>query len=200
MNKKLQRNSRSAILNCIELTVRTRWVCRFSIAVATFFGLELRLSAAKDTKDGSANPYASPAPLPDRISVPSLVCPYCNHTFPLTWAKYFYNFQGNHDCPSCGKRGHLKWTLSYVVRSIGTTILFIGVAATISFVTMPFFGYVSYLVTLPMAYILGLVLDRHYDTTRPNIARIKEDGTKRSIEDHSMETAQVLSDPSEISK
>jgi hypothetical protein len=38
-----------------------------------------------------------------------MTCPYCNHTFPLTWARYYKEKWGRHTCPRCSKTGRLKF-------------------------------------------------------------------------------------------
>jgi hypothetical protein len=38
-----------------------------------------------------------------------MTCPYCQHTFPLTWARYFKSPTGKHTCPSCNKQSRLKF-------------------------------------------------------------------------------------------
>jgi hypothetical protein len=38
-------------------------------------------------------------------------CPYCNHTFPLTWPRYFKAPTGRHICPHCSKPAKLKFRL-----------------------------------------------------------------------------------------
>src|SRR5215471_1752109 len=35
-------------------------------------------------------------------------CPYCNHTFALTWQRYFTSPMGRHTCPSCTKLSQIK--------------------------------------------------------------------------------------------
>ena len=43
-------------------------------------------------------------------------CPYCNHTFPLTWSRYFKATTGRHTCPSCLKRSRLPFRpLTFVI-------------------------------------------------------------------------------------
>jgi hypothetical protein len=39
-------------------------------------------------------------------------CPYCNHTFPLTWGRYLKAGTGKHTCPQCLKPARLKFRAS----------------------------------------------------------------------------------------
>jgi len=38
-----------------------------------------------------------------------MTCPYCNHTYPLTWARYFKATTGRHICPHCFKSSRTKF-------------------------------------------------------------------------------------------
>jgi hypothetical protein len=40
-------------------------------------------------------------------------CPYCNHTFPLAWARYFKAGLGRHVCPACLKPSRLEFGVRY---------------------------------------------------------------------------------------
>ena len=42
-------------------------------------------------------------------------CPYCNHTFPLTWRRYFTEPTAAHKCPACNKQSRLPRTTSYLI-------------------------------------------------------------------------------------
>ncbi len=42
-------------------------------------------------------------------------CPYCNHTFRLTWARYFKAVFGRHRCPSCLHHSRLEFGVVYAV-------------------------------------------------------------------------------------
>ncbi|OGA11075.1 MAG: hypothetical protein A3D95_13665 [Betaproteobacteria bacterium RIFCSPHIGHO2_12_FULL_69_13] len=40
-------------------------------------------------------------------------CPFCECSFPLTWARYLGAPAGRHACPACGRRSRLRPGLSY---------------------------------------------------------------------------------------
>ncbi len=40
-------------------------------------------------------------------------CPFCDRSFPLTWARYLGAPAGRHACPACGRRSRLRHSLSY---------------------------------------------------------------------------------------
>ena len=42
-----------------------------------------------------------------------MICPYCAHTFPLTWHRYWKALFGKHTCPSCGRKSRLSAGLGY---------------------------------------------------------------------------------------
>jgi NAD-dependent SIR2 family protein deacetylase len=47
---------------------------------------------------------------------PRMKCPYCYHTFPLTWGRYLKSLTGKHVCPSCLKPSRLKFrALTFII-------------------------------------------------------------------------------------
>ena len=43
----------------------------------------------------------------------SMTCPYCSHSFALTWGRYLAAPLGKHLCPACGRRSKFKLTFRY---------------------------------------------------------------------------------------
>jgi hypothetical protein len=42
-----------------------------------------------------------------------MICPYCTHSFPLTWRRYWGAPFGRHTCPSCERKSRLSTGLVY---------------------------------------------------------------------------------------
>ncbi|SRR6266568_1256681 len=43
-----------------------------------------------------------------------MICPYCEHSFPLTWRRYWLRVPfGSYSCPSCGGKSKLSTGLVY---------------------------------------------------------------------------------------
>jgi hypothetical protein len=65
-----------------------------------------------------------------------LVCPYCQHIFPLTWQRYWAAPLGGHRCPQCQRTSHFKdhsvwvWPIRIAGILVGG-ILFLTVSAYI---------------------------------------------------------------------
>lgn len=59
-----------------------------------------------------------------------LVCPYCQHSFPLTWRRYWSAPLGGHQCPQCSRVSYLKdnsfwvWPIRMAGIMIGGIALF----------------------------------------------------------------------------
>ena len=62
----------------------------------------------------------------------SMICPYCNHSFPLTWVRYLKSPLARHTCPRCGLRSRFRWRLSYFVLVVLACLVFVGVAFTLT--------------------------------------------------------------------
>ena len=58
-----------------------------------------------------------------------MLCPYCNHSFEHTWARYFGSPFGKHQCPDCGGKSRFSLTVGYVA------LLFFGYIALVAVAT-----------------------------------------------------------------
>jgi 4-amino-4-deoxy-L-arabinose transferase-like glycosyltransferase len=58
-------------------------------------------------------------------------------------------------------------TISYLAKTFVTTWCSLAIACAIAFLTRPVFGNMLLFVTLPIAVVFVVVMDRRYDKTRP---------------------------------
>ncbi len=66
-----------------------------------------------------------------------MTCPYCNHSFPLTWRRYFSSPFGRHVCPQCGRKSKFRLTVSYVAVISVAWIVFYGLALALTVLVFP---------------------------------------------------------------
>lgn len=64
-------------------------------------------------------------------------CPYCNHSFPLTWSRYLRAPLGKHLCPGCGKCSRLRLTTGYVAAVLAATLVYYGIAFAVTVIAFP---------------------------------------------------------------
>ena len=87
-------------------------------------------------------------------------CPYCEHTFPLTWERYFKSPWGRHVCPRCSKPSRLKFRLLTAVIELIVGLL---CAAPVAIVFQHWLGgYWALLGAIPTM-LVTLPLDRMFD-------------------------------------
>ena len=55
-------------------------------------------------------------------------CPYCHHTFALTWKEYLQEIWGRHNCVACKRRFKLSFSWSYLVIAVLITLIVGGLA------------------------------------------------------------------------
>ena len=111
------------------------------------------------------NPYRSPAVQPEgpaSAAVPSraLKCPYCGHTFPLTWKRYIDAPTGAHQCPACGKTGKLRLTAVYLLALVVTDFALLGGGGLVGYLLAQTWGLA---VGLGIGFVSSFAFDRHYD-------------------------------------
>lgn len=100
----------------------------------------------------------------------SLTCPYCSYQFALTWARYCCAPLGNHRCPACQEWGHLELTAAYFRKVLTLGMLPFVIAGTISFSLLRYSesaGSISFSITIPIALLLAIIMDKHFESTRP---------------------------------
>jgi len=66
-------------------------------------------------------------------STRAMKCPDCKHEFRLTVREYLREPGGRHNCPACGTRFRLKYSVSYVVLLIMAEIITAAVPALLVF-------------------------------------------------------------------
>ena len=97
-----------------------------------------------------------------------MICPYCNHSFPLTWARYFRSPLGKHDCPECGAVSRLNWPPSYFAFAI---LVWVAYVTASLFLTQSFtpterrhpLGAPYFLAIYLIGCVIIVPLDRWYD-------------------------------------
>ena len=96
-----------------------------------------------------------------------MICPYCNHSFPLTWSRYARSPRGRHTCPSCHKLSKFKLTLSYCLLAAGSWVVLFALIFVVTALLLPRGARVLGLYYFLGLYLIGLVflipLDRFYD-------------------------------------
>lgn len=62
-----------------------------------------------------------------------MICPYCQHEFPLTWARYFGAPFGKHTCPHCEHPSKFRMTATYLLVLVAAwpTIFLVSLAVTV---------------------------------------------------------------------
>jgi hypothetical protein len=58
----------------------------------------------------------------------TMKCPYCNHTFALTWKEYFWEARGHHNCVACKRRFKLSYSWSYLAIAVLIALIIAGLA------------------------------------------------------------------------
>jgi VIT1/CCC1 family predicted Fe2+/Mn2+ transporter len=88
-----------------------------------------------------------------------MICPTCNHKFPLTWTRYRQALFDYHTCPSCRKRFKLAATAWYSLALVLVAAIFGSLPALIVFfvTTNVYYGLVTSLV---LSFAIVLPLDR----------------------------------------
>ncbi|MGB5959511.1 MAG: hypothetical protein WBG73_02535 [Coleofasciculaceae cyanobacterium] len=104
-----------------------------------------------------------------------LVCPHCQHSFPLTWRRYWSAPLGNYCCPQCKRLSHLKansvWILPLQIMGI---ILVLGIP---SFFLIYIFHDLFTGVVFLLIGILGITIpldkwiDGHFKQLKPRKAK-----------------------------
>jgi hypothetical protein len=89
-----------------------------------------------------------------------LVCPHCQHSFALTWKRYFQSPMANYSCPCCHKSSSLSklsWQLPfYTLLNFILILPFFFFFIMTAEVLVIFIGFV-------VIFIIGLPLDKHID-------------------------------------
>ncbi len=100
-------------------------------------------------------------------------CPYCNHEFPLTWARYVKSPLGRHVCPSCLKQSRLEFGI------VSAALLLLVAAAVATPGVLLFYrwfgGYWAVLGALP-TFIVIFPLDKMLDGKRRKLRGLDESG------------------------
>ena len=109
-----------------------------------------------------------------------MTCPHCNHSFPLTWSRYFRAPLGKHTCPSCGRRAKFKLTATYLAVVLIAWLIFYGAAFLVIVVAFP--GRWQRILKAPHAIaacVIGCVvllpLDRVYDERFRRLEKLSDD-------------------------
>lgn len=99
-----------------------------------------------------------------------MICPYCQHAFPLTWRSYFKSIFGRHVCPACAKVSRLKFKYSHFFLLLGIGLLCaVPGAAVILFLTSDIWAVLG---VIP-AIIVILPLDRLLDAKFKHLQKIE---------------------------
>ena len=94
-------------------------------------------------------------------------CPYCSHSFPLTWRRYWTSFTGKHKCPNCGQRSQLEFTLPYVAFFLAVALVTLVLARVLSIVLFDDWrsapGFRFRIGFYAVAFVTFTILDRLFD-------------------------------------
>src|SRR5688572_19043673 len=97
-----------------------------------------------------------------------MTCPYCNHSFPLTWRRYAKSPLGKHTCPACSRKSKFTLTSFYLTFLMVSWIVFFVLAVVVTLLVFPMTW--QQLVGIPYFVVLYLVgciviipLDRIFD-------------------------------------
>lgn len=104
-----------------------------------------------------------------------LRCPHCQHSFPLTWRRYWATPLGGHHCPQCRKTSHLKdnslwvWPIRMAGIMVGGIILF----ALASYILKHFLiGILFFIIgSFGIGFITDKWLDGHLRRLEPSKAK-----------------------------
>jgi uncharacterized membrane protein len=97
-------------------------------------------------------------------------CPYCNHTFALTWKEYFREVWGHHNCVACKRRFKLAFSWSYLAIALLVALIVGGLAAfLVAYRTHSRVGAVAAGVVIILVVLLPLDrwLDDHWRRSAP---------------------------------
>lgn len=84
-----------------------------------------------------------------------MICPHCEHLFPLTWRRYGKSLLGKHICPACGRISRFRLTASYFAFVLGAWIFFFALALVVALLIFPKTW--QHLVSIPYFAILYFV-------------------------------------------
>ena len=88
-------------------------------------------------------------------------CPYCNHEFPLTWARYLGAPAGRHVCPDCRRVSRFRWTAASWLRQLAMVC---AGAVPVGYIFYFWLGAFGDLLGVALGGLLvGLPLDKFYD-------------------------------------
>ena len=84
-------------------------------------------------------------------------CPGCNHEFKLTVREYLREPGGRHNCPACGMRFKILWTLSYIVILVlAVLFLAVGPGTIVFYYTRNWFLYGATVVVCATIFVLPI--------------------------------------------
>jgi hypothetical protein len=94
-------------------------------------------------------------------------CPYCNHTFKLTWFRYFKNATGRHTCPLCHKASQLKFrALTFLILMVVCLVCSLPGAVVANRRFGPQWRWLGVLPSLVVVLPLGRLFDDKYKELR----------------------------------
>jgi hypothetical protein len=104
-------------------------------------------------------------------------CPYCNHTFALTWKGYFREVWGRHNCAACKRRFKLSYSWSDLA-IVGLMALIIAGLATFLIARSSHSWVIAAVTGLVIVLVVLLPLDRWLDDHWRKSAALEPDKSK----------------------
>jgi hypothetical protein len=83
-----------------------------------------------------------------------MTCPYCSHSFALTWGRYLAAPLGKHLCPACGRRSKFKLSFRYSLFVVAAWLVVAALAILLRMFVFP----ISQGSSRELGYWVGVVL------------------------------------------